>query len=101
MSPHGPQGFSTVRGGRGYRPEHVDRYVARLAGSRDEAWERVARLTVLARQMEQEAERLRAAVAALAPQTYDELSERARRILSLAEEESEILRADARADAVE
>ncbi|MFD8635115.1 MULTISPECIES: DivIVA domain-containing protein [unclassified Streptomyces] len=87
--------------GRGYRVEDVDRYLARLSGSRDEAWERVARLTVLAKQMEAEAERLREAVAALAPQpqTYDELSERARRILLLAQEEAETLRVDARADA--
>ncbi|WSK70441.1 DivIVA domain-containing protein [Streptomyces sp. NBC_01276] len=100
MSPHGPQGFSTVRG-RGYRTEEVDRYLARLSGSRDEAWERVARLTVLAKRMEAEAERLGVVVASLAPQTYDELSERARRILSLAQEEAEVLRRDARADAVE
>ncbi|WP_329384616.1 cellulose-binding protein [Streptomyces sp. NBC_01351] len=85
--------------GRGYRVEDVDRYLGRLSGSRDEAWERVARLTVLAKQMESEAERLRGAVAALAPQTYDELSERARRILLLAQEEAQTLREDARADA--
>ncbi|MFE9561035.1 DivIVA domain-containing protein [Streptomyces sp. NPDC006487] len=91
--------FTTVRG-RGYRAEEVDRYLARLSGSRDEAWERVARLTVLARDMEAEAERLRVAVSGLAPQTYEELGERARRILLLAEEESETLRGDARADAL-
>ncbi|MCB5180362.1 cellulose-binding protein [Streptomyces antimicrobicus] len=96
MSPHG---FATVRG-RGYRPDEVDRAVARLSGSRDEAWERVARLTVLARRMEAEAERLQEAVAALAPQTYDDLSERARRILALVLEEADAVRADARADAV-
>ncbi|WP_327253097.1 DivIVA domain-containing protein [Streptomyces sp. NBC_01244] len=91
--------FTTVRG-RGYRAEEVDRYLARLSGSRDEAWERVARLTVLAKQMEAEAERLRVEVSGLAPQTYEELGERARRILLLAEEESETLRGDARADAL-
>ncbi|WP_240805506.1 MULTISPECIES: cellulose-binding protein [unclassified Streptomyces] len=99
MSPHGP-GFATVRG-RGYRIEEVDRYLARLSGSRDEAWERVARLTVLAKRMEAEAGRLREAVAELAPQTYDELSERARRILLLVEEEADAVRRDARADAVD
>ncbi|THA55925.1 cellulose-binding protein [Streptomyces sp. A1136] len=98
MSPQGPQGLATARG-RGYRTDQVDRYLARLAGSRDEAWERVARLTVLAKRMEAEADRLREAVAALAPQTYDELSERARRILALALEEAEAVRGDARADA--
>ncbi|MCX4629479.1 cellulose-binding protein [Streptomyces sp. NBC_01443] len=99
MSPHGP-GFATVRG-RGYRTAEVDRYLARLSGSRDEAWERVARLTVLAKRMEAEAGRLREAVAELAPQTYDELSERARRILLLVEEEADAVRRDARADAVD
>ncbi|OKK16716.1 cellulose-binding protein [Streptomyces sp. CB00455] len=89
--------IATVRG-RGYRKEEVDRYLARLSGSRDEAWERVARLTVLAKQMEAEAARLREAVATLAPQTYEDLSERARRILLLAQEEADCVRADARAD---
>ncbi|MEU7553764.1 cellulose-binding protein [Streptomyces sp. NPDC044571] len=94
--------FTTVRG-RGYRTDQVERYLARLSGSRDEAWERAARLTVLARQMEAEAERLREAVAQLAPhgQTYDELGERARRILLLVEEEADCVRGDARADAAE
>ncbi|MFE9845651.1 DivIVA domain-containing protein [Streptomyces goshikiensis] len=96
MSPHG-QGFGTVRG-RGYRMEQVDRYLARLSDSRDEAWERVARLTVLAKRMEAEAGRLREAVSELAPQRYDDLSERARRILLLAEEEAEAVRDEAGAD---
>ncbi|MFG2714078.1 DivIVA domain-containing protein [Streptomyces goshikiensis] len=96
MSPHG-QGFGTVRG-RGYRMEQVDRYLARLSDSRDEAWERVARLTVLAKRMEAEAGRLRETVSELAPQRYDDLSERARRILLLAEEEAEAVRGEARAD---
>ncbi|MGH1552269.1 hypothetical protein ACRAWF_09365 [Streptomyces sp. L7] len=43
--------------------------------------ERAARLTVLARDMEVEAERLRETVARLAPQTYETLRERARRLL--------------------
>ncbi|MFI5637716.1 DivIVA domain-containing protein [Streptomyces goshikiensis] len=96
MSPHG-QGFGTVRG-RGYRMEQVDRYLARLSDSRDEAWERVARLTVLAKRMEAEAGRLRETVSELAPQRYDDLSERARRILLLAEEEAEAVREEAGAD---
>ncbi|MFJ5632521.1 DivIVA domain-containing protein [Streptomyces goshikiensis] len=96
MSPHG-QGFGTVRG-RGYRMEQVDRYLARLSDSRDEAWERVARLTVLAKRMEAEAGRLRETVSALAPQRYDDLSERARRILLLSEEEAEAVRDEAGAD---
>ncbi|MFF5446954.1 cellulose-binding protein [Streptomyces sp. NPDC012888] len=96
MSPR-PQGFAIVRG-RGYRVEQVDRYLARLSAGRDEAWERVARLTLLAKQMEAEALRLRQVVAQLAPQTYEDLSERARRILALAEEEARTLRAEAHAD---
>ncbi|MEV7420306.1 DivIVA domain-containing protein [Streptomyces sp. NPDC089919] len=91
------QGFATVRG-RGYRTEQVDRYLARLGAGRDEAWERAARLTVLARQLEADAERLREVVAQLAPQTYDDLSERARRILALVEEEAQEVRAAARGD---
>ncbi|MGG8406125.1 cellulose-binding protein, partial [Streptomyces sp. 12297] len=93
-----PQGFVTVRG-RGYRPQEVDRRVAALSASRDEAWERAARLTVLAKRMEAEAAGLREAVAQLAPQTYDLLSERARRILGLAQEEAEELAFEARGDA--
>jgi hypothetical protein len=92
------QGLAIVRG-RAYRMEQVDRYLARLSAGRDEAWERVARLTVLAREMEGEAARLREVVGGLAPQTYDELSERARRILQLAEEESAAVRWEAREDA--
>ncbi|MFD7028082.1 cellulose-binding protein [Streptomyces sp. NPDC059917] len=96
MSPR-PQGFATVRG-RAYRTDEVDRYLARLSGGRDEAWERVARLTALVRQLEEESQRLAVAVASLAPQTYDDLSERARRILALVREEADSVRADARAD---
>ncbi|MCZ9337953.1 cellulose-binding protein, partial [Streptomyces sp. TRM76130] len=41
-------GFVAVRG-RGYRPEQVDVRAAVLSRERDAAWERAARLTVLAR----------------------------------------------------
>jgi hypothetical protein len=94
-APMSPHGFVAVRG-RGYRPEQVDGYAAALSRDRDAAWERAARLTVLAKDMEAEAERLREAVTRLAPQTYEELGERARRIFQLGEEEAEALRADAR-----
>ncbi|MEU9334973.1 cellulose-binding protein [Streptomyces sp. NPDC048290] len=92
MAPHG---FATVRG-RGYRPEHVDAFTADLARDRDAAWERAARLTVLAKDMEAEAERLRETVAGLPPQTYDTLSERAREVFRLAREEAAELRDGAR-----
>ncbi|MET8133983.1 cellulose-binding protein [Streptomyces sp. NPDC005251] len=93
-----PHGFVAVRG-RGYRPEQVDAYAAALSRGRDAAWERAARLTVLAKDMEAEAERLREAVTRLAPQTYEELGERARRIFQLGEEEAEALREEARREA--
>ncbi|MET7681914.1 cellulose-binding protein [Streptomyces sp. NPDC005423] len=85
------RGFVAVRG-RGYRPDQVDAYAAALSRDRDAAWERAARLTVLAKNMGAEAERLRATVARLAPQTYDTLGERAQLILRLGEEEAAALR---------
>ncbi|MFE4701181.1 cellulose-binding protein [Streptomyces sp. NPDC056738] len=93
-----PHGFVAVRG-RGYRPEQVDAYAVALSRDRDAAWERAARLTVLAKDMEAETERLREAVTRLAPQTYEELGERARRIFELGEEEAETLREEARREA--
>src|SRR5882757_5888031 len=77
-----PHGFMAVRG-RGYRPEQVDAYAAGLSRARDAAWERAARLTVLAKEMDAEAERLREVVARLVPQTYETLGEGARRIFEL------------------
>lgn len=90
-------GFVTVRG-RGYRPEQVDTYALGLSQDRDGAWERAARLTVLAKEMEAESERLRDVVSRLAPQTYETLSERARNLLALGEEEAAAVRAAADAD---
>jgi cell division septum initiation protein DivIVA len=94
MSPHG---FVAVRG-RGYRPEQVERFTAALCRDRDAAWERAARLTVLAKEMEAEAGRLREAVAGLAPQTYDSLGERAQRIFQLGVEEAAAVRERARSE---
>ncbi|MER5962064.1 cellulose-binding protein [Streptomyces sp. NPDC002057] len=85
--------------GRGYRPEQVDRHLAALSGDRDGAWERAARLTVLVKEREAEAVRLRAAVEALAPQRYESLGARARKILELAEQEDETLVRAAEAEA--
>lgn len=97
-TPVPPYGFTAVRG-RGYRPEQVDAYAAALSQDRDAAWERAARLTVLAKEMEAEAVRLRETVAGLAPQTYDALGERARRIFELGVEEAAALREGARQEA--
>ncbi|MFF9087300.1 DivIVA domain-containing protein [Streptomyces sp. NPDC014991] len=86
-----PHGFVTVRG-RGYRPDQVDAYLEALSEDRDAAWERAARLTVLAREMEEEAVRLRETVAQLVPQTYETLGEPARRLFQLALETAADLR---------
>ncbi|MDQ0775156.1 cell division septum initiation protein DivIVA [Streptomyces aurantiacus] len=89
------QGFEAVRG-RGYRPEQVDAHVAALSAGRDAAWERAARLTVLAREMEAEAVRLGEVVTGLTPQTYEMLGDRARRLFELGEEEAATVREGAR-----
>ncbi|MET7933834.1 cellulose-binding protein [Streptomyces sp. NPDC005322] len=95
------QGFTIGGRGRGYRPAQVDRYVAELSEVRDAAWERAARLTVLANELAAEAERLREVIAQLAPQTYESLGDRAQLILMAAEEEVGFLRAAAEASAQE
>lgn len=87
------------RTGRGYRPEQVDAYFAALSRVRDTAWERAARLTVLAKEMDAEVGRLREVVARLAPQTYETLGERACRIRELGEEEAAAVRENARSAA--
>lgn len=93
-----PHGFLAVRG-RGYRPEQVDEYAEALSEDRDAAWERAARLTVLARHMDSELERLREVVARLVPQTYESLGERARRLFELGQEEASAVREGARREA--
>ncbi|MCX4906164.1 cellulose-binding protein [Streptomyces sp. NBC_00878] len=97
-APVSPHGFEVVRG-RGYRPDQVDAYAAALSRGRDAAWERAARLTVLAREMEAETERLREVVAGLVPQTYESLGERARQLFELGEEEAAAVREGARSAA--
>ncbi|GAA1349161.1 hypothetical protein GCM10009612_01480 [Streptomyces beijiangensis] len=89
-----PPGFAVVRG-RGYRSGQVDRFVAALSLDRDEAWERAARLTVLAKEMEGEASALRERVAGLAPQTYATLGERAQALLALSSDEADEVRTGA------
>ncbi|MFD8369281.1 cellulose-binding protein [Streptomyces sp. NPDC059688] len=95
-----PQGFATARG-RGYRPEQVDARLAALWRERDAAWDRAARLTVLARDMEAKAARLRETVAGLAPQDYETLGASARRLFRLALEEERDIRERARRAAYE
>ncbi|MGY0058964.1 cellulose-binding protein [Streptomyces sp. LZ34] len=95
------QGFTIGGRGRGYRPEQVNRTLAELSDARDAAWERAARLTVLSNELAAEAERVREAVAQLAPQTYESLGDRARLILFAAEEEAASLRTRAEASAQE
>ncbi|MFD4602077.1 cellulose-binding protein [Streptomyces sp. NPDC058464] len=90
-----PYDFVTVRG-RGYRPDQVDTFMAELCEDRDAAWERAARLTVLAKEMEAEAERLRAEVEQLPPQTYEALGDRAHRVFRLVVEEAKALHEGAR-----
>lgn len=94
-----PHGFSVVR--RGYRAEQVDRLFSRLSAGRDEAWERVARLTVLAKEMEEQAAALQEQAAQVPPPTYEELGPRAQEILALAEAEAADLRDRAEAAAHE
>ncbi|MCX4762689.1 cellulose-binding protein [Streptomyces sp. NBC_01275] len=95
-----PPGFVTVRG-RGYWPKQVEAYTAALSAERNAAWERVARLTVFAKEMVVEAERLREAVARIGPQAYDSLGERARRVFELVQEEAADVRERARREAEE
>ncbi|HZG03937.1 MAG TPA: cellulose-binding protein [Streptomyces sp.] len=95
-----PHGFVVVRG-RGYRPDQVDRFTSGLSEDLDAARERLARLGALAGELAQEADRLRSVVAALPPQTFEALGERALLILSEAEAEAEELRARAEAEGQE
>ncbi|MDQ8708303.1 cellulose-binding protein [Streptomyces sp. LHD-70] len=92
-------GFTVVRG-RGYRPQQVDAYAASVYADRDAAWERAARLTVLAKEMEEEATRLREVVAQLPEQTYDTLSARARQLLATVEAEADDVLGAGQADAL-
>ncbi|MEU0969992.1 cellulose-binding protein [Streptomyces sp. NPDC005917] len=94
-APMSPYDFVTVRG-RGYRPEQVDTFLAALSQDRDAAWERAARLTVLAKDMEAEAARMSEVVEQLPPQTYETLGDRAQRVFRLVLEEAAAVRDNAR-----
>ncbi|MEU7425686.1 cellulose-binding protein [Streptomyces sp. NPDC040750] len=86
-----PHDFVTVRG-RGYRPEQVEAYLEALSQDRDAAWERAARLTVLAKDMGAEAARMRDVVSRLTPQEYETLGEGARSLFQFVLEEAADLR---------
>ncbi|WP_343235395.1 DivIVA domain-containing protein, partial [Streptomyces bauhiniae] len=89
----------TARTPRGYRPDQVDAFLTALSRDRDAAWERAARLTVLAGRMETESARLRETAAGLAPQEYDTLGERARYAFALLREEARAVREAAHEEA--
>ncbi|MDF3301643.1 cellulose-binding protein [Streptomyces tropicalis] len=86
-APESCHGFVAGRG-RGYRPGQVDAYVDALSEDRDAAWERAARLTVLAKHMAADLDALRQTLARLGPQTYASLGEGARRLHELGQEEA-------------
>ena len=97
-APMTPYVFATVRG-RGYRPDQVDAFLEALSLDRDAAWERAARLTVLAKDMGAEAARVREVVAQLPPQTYETLGESAQGLFQLVLAEAADLRDSARREA--
>lgn len=93
-----PEGFHVARG-RGYHPEQVDEFVGGLAQERDEAWERAARLTVLANDMEAEAHTLRAAAGGLGPVSYESLGAGAQELFTHVEAEAADVRERGEAEA--
>ncbi|EYT79318.1 cellulose-binding protein, partial [Streptomyces sp. Tu 6176] len=84
-------GFAVVRG-RCYRPDQVNTQVDVLFVDRDAAWERAARLTVLARNMEAELAALRERAAGLGEQTYASLGEGARSLHEHGQQEARAVR---------
>lgn len=86
-----PEGFNVARG-RGYHPDQVDGYVADLSEERDAAWERAARLTVLANEMDAEATTLRDVSRTLGPVTYEALGEGAQELFRQVEAEADDVR---------
>ncbi|MGW0845210.1 cellulose-binding protein [Streptomyces sp. NPDC002787] len=98
-APTAPHGFDFDVVRRGYRPDQVDACAAALWRDRDAAWERAARLTVLAREMGTELDRLRETVAGLTPQTYEALGGRARELYELGVAAAEAVRQGGRDEA--
>ncbi|MCD9875547.1 cellulose-binding protein [Streptomyces guryensis] len=97
-TPISPHGFGAVRG-RGYCPEQVEVFAEALSLDRDAAWERAARLTVLAKDMEAEAALLQETVSQLSPQTYEALGEGARHLFQMVQAEAAAVRERARQEA--
>src|SRR5689334_23877565 len=93
-----PRGIDTARG-RGYRPDQVDRFLEELSEDRDAAWERAARLTVLANEMDAECAALRQQVEALGSAAFDALGDGAQELLRLVEEEAAAVRDRAEVEA--
>jgi DivIVA domain-containing protein len=83
--------FAVARG-RGYHPEQVDRFLEALCEDRDAAWERAARLTVLANEMDAECAAVRERLTALGPVRYEVLGAGAQQLLELAEAEAAAVR---------
>ncbi|MHA6762548.1 hypothetical protein [Streptacidiphilus sp. PAMC 29251] len=93
-----PHGFTVTR--RGYDSAQVDQALIRFTAERDAAWERLSGLGNRMRALEQkliDAAAAEQAAAEAAPPTYAELSERAARLLVLAQEESVQLRTETEA----
>ncbi|CAG6399381.1 cellulose-binding protein [Streptomyces cocklensis] len=93
-------GFEQARGrGHGYRPDQVDRFLEELSEDRDAAWERAARLTVLANEMDAECAALREQVGALPPENFETLGPGAQELMRLVEEEAAAVRERAEVEA--
>jgi DivIVA domain-containing protein len=90
--------FGTARG-RGYRPDQVDRFLDELSEDRDAAWERAARLTVLANEMDAECAALREAVDTLPPPSFEALGPGAQELMHLVQDEATAVRHRAEAEA--
>lgn len=82
-----PESFGMARG-RGYHPEQVEAALGALSEERDAAWERAARLTVLANEMDAESGTLRAAAGSVGPASYAALGEGAQELFRQVEAEA-------------
>ncbi|MFC1415152.1 hypothetical protein [Streptacidiphilus cavernicola] len=93
-----PHGFTVTR--RGYDTAQVDQALVRSTAQRDAAWERLSGLGNRMRALEQtliDAAAAEKAAAEAPPAAYAVLSDRAARLLALAQEESVHLRTEAEA----
>ena len=88
-----PHGFTVAR--RGYEIRQVEQAVDAVTAERDRAWQRLADLGEFSRRLEQELSDAVRAAAEAGPPDFAHLSERAVRLLALAEEEAATLRSEA------